>query len=51
MKDINYIMARATKLNKKVGVDNLVTAKCGSCGYELVTPFRLNNSFFRPDVD
>ena len=51
MKDVSFIMAKATDLNKKVGVDNLVTAKCGSCGYELVTPFRLNNSFFRPDVN
>lgn len=51
MKDVNYIISKATELNKKVGVDNMVTAKCGSCGYELVTPFRLNNSFFRPDIN
>ena len=51
MKDVNYILAKATTLNKKVGVDNLVTTKCNTCGYEIVVPFRLNNTFFRPNVD
>lgn len=49
MKDVNYILAKATELNRKVGLDNLVTTKCGQCGYEIVAPFRLNGSFFRPE--
>ena len=51
MKDVSYIMTQATELNKKVGIDNLVTAKCGQCGYEIVTPFRFNSTFFRPDFN
>ena len=51
MKDVNFIIAKATELSKKVGVDNLVTATCSDCGYEIVTPFRLNPTFFRPDID
>lgn len=51
MKDVNYLLAKAVALNKKVGVDNLVTTKCSACGHENVSPFQLNSKFFRPDID
>lgn len=49
MKDVNFIIDKASEMNGKVGLDNKVVAKCGKCGYEVVTSFRLNAKFFRPD--
>ena len=51
MRDTNIILQRANKINEKVGVDTIITAKCTNCGNEVVAPFRFTNEFFRPEVD
>lgn len=51
MKDANILLQAAKKLNAKVGLDTEVTAKCGSCGYDVVTTFRFTSEFFGPTVD
>lgn len=48
MKDVNTILSAGDKLNRKVGVDNQVNVKCGQCGYEIVTSFRITSEFFGP---
>lgn len=51
MKDANILLQTAKKLNGKVGLDTEVIAKCGSCGYDVVTTFRFSSEFFGPTVD
>jgi hypothetical protein len=51
MKDANILLQAARKLNGKVGLDTEVTAKCGSCGYDVVTTFRFTSEFFGPTID
>ena len=51
MRDSNILLQRATKLNEKVGVETMITAKCSNCGQEVIAPFRFTNEFFRPEVD
>ena len=51
MKDIYYILDKGAELGRKVGIDNVVTAKCDSCGYEFVTRFQYQPTFFRPQND
>ena len=51
MADANYIIQKGDALNRKVGIDDSVIAKCSSCGYEAVTRFRLQSEFFGPVVD
>lgn len=48
MRDVNFILSSAKKMNEKVGVDNMVIAKCSDCGYETVTPFFITSEFFEP---
>lgn len=51
MKDANVLLQVAKKLNGKVGLDTDIVAKCGSCGYDVVTTFRFTSEFFGPTVD
>jgi len=51
MKDANLLLQISKKLNGKVGLDNEVVCKCGSCGYDVVTTFRYTSEFFGPTVD
>lgn len=51
MKDIYYILDKGAELGRKVGLDNVVTAKCENCGYEFVTRFQYQSTFFRPQMD
>jgi len=51
MKDANILLQAAKKLNGKVGLDTDVLAKCGSCGYDVVTTFRFTSEFFGPTID
>lgn len=51
MKDVNYLINTADKLNKSIGIDNTVLAKCSHCGYEMVVPFRLTSEFFGPSIN
>jgi hypothetical protein len=51
MRDVNVIIQTADKLNRGVGLDNSVLVKCGSCGYDAVTTFRITPEFFGPTID
>jgi len=51
MKDANILLQAAKKLNGKVGLDTEIVAKCGSCGYDVVTTFRFTSEFFGPTID
>lgn len=51
MRDTNLLLQRANKINEKVGVETMITAKCSNCNHEVVAPFRFTNEFFRPEVD
>jgi len=51
MRDVNLIIQTADKLNRGVGLDSAVLVKCGSCGYDAVTTFRLTSEFFGPTID
>ena len=51
MKDIYYILDKGAELGRKVGLDNEVIAKCENCGYEFVTRFQYQPTFFRPQSD
>lgn len=51
LRDANYILQKGDALNRKVGIDDKVTAKCTKCGFEVVTRFRLQPEFFGPVED
>lgn len=51
MRDTNILLQRANKINEKVGVDTIITAKCSNCGRDVIAPFRFTYEFFRPEVD
>ena len=51
MKDVYYLLQEGDKLNKKVGLDTSVIAKCKNCGYEVVTTFRIQPEFYGPTFD
>jgi RNase P subunit RPR2 len=50
-RDANYILNSASKLASSIGVDNEISIKCGSCGTEMRTPFRITSEFFGPTTD
>lgn len=50
VKDFYEIIRKGNDLNRKVGLDNTVIAKCSNCGYDIVTPFRLTSEFFVPTL-
>lgn len=51
MKDVYYILQKGDELNRKVGLDTSVIAKCPECGYEVSTQFRIQPEFFGPTFD
>ena len=48
VKDVYYIINKGDELNRKVGLDNSVIAKCSHCNYMIVTNFRLDPKFYGP---
>ena len=50
MKDVYAIIQKGDELNRKVGLDTMVLAKCPECGYESVTTFRIQPEFFGPTI-
>jgi len=50
MMDMNTIAQKATQLQSKIGVNNLVNLKCSKCGNEVTTPFRYTSEFFGPSI-
>lgn len=51
MGDTTYLFHEASKFKRKVGLDATATASCGSCGYDVVTTFRITSEFFGPTLD
>lgn len=50
LKDYYEIIKRGNELNRKVGLDSSVIARCSNCGYDIVTPFRFTSEFFVPSI-
>lgn len=50
MADTNALIQRIDNINSKIGVDLNVDCNCALCKNDFITPFRLNQSFFRPEV-
>lgn len=48
MRDVNYIISKGDEFSRKVGLDNNTIAKCGSCGCDIPTFFRITSEFFGP---
>ena len=48
--DTNYIMDAIDKLNSSFGIVMAVDTTCNVCGEDIVVPFLVNGSFFRPSV-
>lgn len=48
--DLKFFMGKAAKFNERVGLDTEVVVKCGHCGYDVVTTFRLEPGFYEPEV-
>ena len=48
--DLHTIKNKGEELDRKVGLDNSVIAKCKNCNYEVVTNFREQPNFFGPVV-
>lgn len=47
--DSNAILYRIDEINNALGVEVDSLASCGVCGSTFIAPFRVNNSFFRPN--
>ena len=50
LKDFYDIIKKGNELNRKVGLDDSVVAKCSNCTYDIVTPFCLTPEFFVPTL-
>ena len=50
-KDANYILNKATALNKEVGLNNTIEIRCSQCGEPMIVPFRITSEFFGPTTD
>lgn len=46
--DCNAIINRIDKINNSIGIDLMHHENCKVCGTEYITPFRVNDTFFRP---
>ena len=51
MKDTNYILKAAEKLNESFGLDKSLEHTCSVCGFDYVGNFRTTPEFFRPSID
>lgn len=50
LKDALYIVQKGEELNRKVGLDTSLIAKCPECGYEVSTRFQFQSEFFTPTL-
>ena len=48
LKDTFYLVQKGEELNRKVGLDTSIIAKCPECGYEVLTRFQFQSEFFAP---
>ena len=46
--DLKYLLAKSEEINERIGLDTKIVVKCESCGYDVVTSFRLEPEFFSP---
>ena len=51
MRDTNYILKCAEKLNSKIGLDTTFSVTCKGCGVDYDSPFRITPEFFGPEID
>lgn len=51
MGDVNYIINKSEKLNRKVGIDTSIILTCAECGDDFVSTFRYTSEFFGPTYD
>lgn len=51
MKDANFLMQSAVKLNESVGLNTDFECKCPSCGFEMLSTFRITPEFFGPSIN
>jgi len=47
--DSNAILYRIDEINSSIGVEIDSVATCGVCGSSFIAPFRVNDSYFRPN--
>ena len=50
LKDAKYIKQKGEELDRKVGLDTSIIAKCPECGYEVLTRFQFQSEFFEPTL-
>lgn len=50
MGDTNLLLNKINEINGKIGVQMDIDSMCTSCGRYFVAPFRINQTFFRPDT-
>lgn len=51
MRDTNYILKAAEKLNDSFGLDKSIEHMCSFCGLDYVGNFRATSEFFGPSID
>ena len=53
IRDANYIIKMADKINGKVGIDYSIVCHCGNsqCGNNFLSTFRYSQEFFTPSID
>lgn len=51
MKDTNYLIQSAEKLNSMIGINSIILLHCDNCGRDIPSPFRYTEEFFRPSID
>lgn len=50
MRDANYLLQSAIKLNEMVGLDTAFTTTCPHCNAEIQSTFRITPEFFSPSI-
>ena len=51
MRDTNYILKAAQKLNSAFGLESDVTHTCTLCNSDYISTFRITSEFFGPSID
>ena len=51
MKDVNFLVQKATKLNERLGLNTKFNSTCNHCNFETQSTFRITPEFFGPTVD
>lgn len=49
-RDANYLLNKATELNRKIGLDTNIPVQCAECGAKMMVPFRITSEFFGPTI-